>query len=68
MQNTIRAYGLTILSAAAMLVLPLRAETMDRPGGFKIGQRMTLRPYVGLSYTLDSNVAAREIRKVDIRG
>lgn len=63
MQSMIRAYSLTILGAAAMLVLPLRAETMDRPGGFKIGQRMTLRPYVGLSYTLDSNVAARENAK-----
>ena len=31
------------------------AEVMDRPGGFRIGQRMTLRPYVSLYYTYDSN-------------
>lgn len=32
------------------------AEIMDRPGGIKIGQRMTLRPYVSFSATYDSNV------------
>ncbi len=32
------------------------AEIMDRPGGLKIGERMTLRPYVSLSYTYDSNI------------
>lgn len=31
------------------------AEMLDRPGGIKIGQRMTLRPYVSLDYTYDSN-------------
>lgn len=31
------------------------AEVMDRPSGIRIGQRMTLRPYVSLYYTYDSN-------------
>lgn len=34
------------------------AEMLDRPSGIKIGQRMTLRPYVSLSATYDSNVNA----------
>ena len=33
------------------------AEIVDRPTGIKIGQRMTLRPYVSLSVSWDSNVA-----------
>ena len=34
------------------------ADVMDREGGIKLGsgQRITLRPYVSLSYTYDSNV------------
>lgn len=32
------------------------AELIDRPGGIKIGTRMTLRPYVSFSYTFDSNM------------
>lgn len=39
--------------AGAMLV---HAEEMDRPSGVKIGSRMTLKPYVGFSFTYDSNV------------
>lgn len=31
------------------------AEMMDRPGGFKIGERMTIKPYVSLNYVYDSN-------------
>lgn len=31
------------------------AEMMDRPVGVKIGQRMTLRPYVSFGFTYDSN-------------
>lgn len=31
------------------------ADVMDRPGGIKIGQRMTLRPYVSFGFTYDSN-------------
>ena len=37
-------------------VLTASADVVDRPSGFKIGERMTLRPYVSLSYTYDSNV------------
>ena len=37
-------------------VLTASADMVDRPTGFKIGERMTLRPYVSLSYTYDSNV------------
>lgn len=36
------------------------AEVMDRPGGIKIGSRMTLRPYVSLSYTYDTNTKSSE--------
>lgn len=42
------------VTLAATLVA--QAEIMDRPTGFKVGQRMTVRPYVALTYTYDSNV------------
>lgn len=32
-----------------------QADDLDRPLGFRIGQRMTLRPYVSFGYTFDSN-------------
>ena len=32
------------------------ADVVDRPMGIKIGQRMTLRPYVSMSVSYDSNV------------
>ena len=35
------------------------AEVMDRPVGIRIGQRMTLKPYVSISATYDSNVDSR---------
>lgn len=38
------------------LTLSATAEIMERPGGIKIGQRMTLRPYVSFSASYDSNV------------
>ena len=38
------------------LALTAAADFVDRPRGFKIGERLTLRPYVSLSYTYDSNV------------
>jgi len=37
-------------------VLGGHAEILDRTGGYKIGQRMTLHPYVSTSLTYDSNV------------
>lgn len=42
------------------MVVSAGAETMDRPQGIKIGQRLTLRPYVALSCTYDTNVAQRK--------
>ena len=45
-----------LLGAAAFLATVAGAETMDRPGGIRIGQRLTLRPYVSVSATYDSNV------------
>ena len=42
-----------VVSASA---LTASADMVDRPSGIKIGERMTLRPYVSLSYTYDSNV------------
>lgn len=41
--------GLASLGVAA------QAEFADRPAGFKIGQRLTLRPYVSFDFTYDSN-------------
>ena len=42
--------------AFAVTALTASADIVDRPSGFKIGEHMTLRPYVSLSYTYDSNV------------
>ena len=50
---------LLLASAACACAAVATAEVMDRPTGFKIGQRMTLRPYVALSATYDSNVGGR---------
>ena len=45
-----------LLLAAMAGVMVAQAEEMDRPGGIKIGTRMTLKPYVSFSITHDSNV------------
>lgn len=52
-----------ILLATLASVIVANAEVMDRPTGFKIGQRMTVRPYVSFSYTFDSNVNSSEHAK-----
>ena len=44
------------LIASLAAVAAVQADVMDRPSGFKVGQRMTVRPYVSLYYTYDSNV------------
>lgn len=44
------------LIAVAAFAAVASADMMDRPTGFKIGQRMTVRPYVAVYYTFDSNV------------
>lgn len=48
--------SLLILSVAAISLA--HAEEMDRPGGIKIGTRMTLMPYVNFTFTHDSNVGS----------
>ena len=50
-------YSLVILSGV-LLFLAADAEVLDRPSGIKIGERLTLRPYVTMSVTYDSNVEA----------
>ncbi len=50
-----KASKIAVLSALAVTSTAV-AGTLDRPGGIKIGQHMTLRPYVSLSYTYDSNI------------
>ena len=51
---------LIVLSMTASMVAVACADVLDRPTGFKIGQRMTLRPYVSLSATYDSNVGGAQ--------
>lgn len=43
------------MAAVASVAAMASAENMDRPQGIKIGQRMTLRPYVNISVGYDSN-------------
>ncbi len=50
-----KAY-LTTLVAVSVVAFAASADVVDRPSGIKIGERMTLRPYVALSYTYDSNI------------
>ena len=47
---------LVVLAVAVALAAVASADVVDRPTGIKIGQRMTLRPYVSLSVSYDSNV------------
>ena len=54
MNIKLSAFATTLVVSAS--VLTASADVVDRPSGFKIGERMTLRPYVSLSYTYDSNV------------
>ena len=56
---TMKTIRLTAVSATCVCALAATAEVMDRPTGIKIGQRMTLRPYVAMSATYDSNVGGR---------
>ena len=49
----------TVVSAVCVCAFAATAEVMDRPVGIKIGQRMTLRPYVAMSASYDSNVGGR---------
>ena len=44
------------VAATAAAFAGIEEDLADRPQGIKIGERMTLRPYVSLSYTWDSNI------------
>ena len=48
-----------VFACAAFVCASASAEYMDRPAGIKIGQRMTLKPFVALSTTYDSNAEGR---------
>lgn len=52
-----------IALAAVAVSMTAAADVMDRPQGIKIGTRMTLKPYVGLSYTYDSNIHSGRAKK-----
>ena len=52
-------FGVPILACATLVCASASAELMDRPAGFKIGQRMTLKPYVAVSTTYDSKAEGR---------
>ncbi len=47
---------LSLTIAAVSVAMTASADVMDRPTGFRIGERLTIRPYVSLSYTYDSNI------------
>lgn len=52
MKTHVSSWGVTLVAVLPLFVL---AANADRPGGLRIGEHMTLRPYVSLSYTYDSN-------------
>ncbi|MCQ2368533.1 MAG: hypothetical protein MJ109_05950 [Kiritimatiellae bacterium] len=52
--------AISMISLAAVA----SAEVMDRPQGIKIGTRMTLRPYVSLSYTYDTNMRSQSEHEI----
>lgn len=51
-----KASKVMIAACVSTLAVAAVASDYDRPQGFKIGDRLTLKPYVSLSYTYDSNV------------
>lgn len=59
----VKSLGLAVVTATVGTAF---AEMMDRPAGIKIGERMTLKPYVALSVGYDSNVEARKKGREDI--
>ena len=52
-------FSLPVCMCAAFACANASAEVMDRPVGIKLGQRMTLKPYVALSATYDTNAEGR---------
>lgn len=55
-----------LLSGVAVFASAAMAEMMDRPSGIKIGERMTLKPYVAVSAAYDSNVDGRKDGSEDV--
>lgn len=49
-------FVLAFAATAVTLATAGVSEEMDGPQGIQIGQRLTLKPYVSLAYTYDSNV------------
>lgn len=47
-----------LIAGATLVGLSASGEILDRASGIKIGQRMTLRPYVSMTVGYDSNVEA----------
>ena len=58
---------LAVAVVCALASLMAGAEVLDRVDGIKIGQRMTLRPYVTLSLSYDSNVPAQKDPEEDMQ-
>lgn len=55
-----KSFRFSLMTAlGAVISTAAFGEVIDRPQGIKIGQRMTLVPYVTLSVSYDSNVEAR---------
>lgn len=52
--------------AVALMATAAQAEMMDRPVGIKIGQRLTLKPYLAFSATFDNNIAGNNERVEDV--
>ena len=53
-------------SVAAIACVAVAGDVDDRPVGIKIGERLTLKPYVSLSATYDSNVDGRKDGAEDV--
>ena len=54
------------VAVVAVMTSALSAEVMDRPVGIKIGERLTLKPYLSFSAAYDSNVDGRSDGREDI--
>ena len=59
---------LSFFALAAVAAVSASAEMMDRPVGIRIGQRMTLKPYLSFSASYNSNVAGNADGAEDVRG
>lgn len=56
----------SVAIAVAFAAVAAQAEMMDRPVGIKIGERLTLKPYIAFSATYDSNIACSRNREEDV--